>query len=86
MTISELTIQPGETLPKHTHLVEEAFFVFQGTGEAMAGDEVAPVGPGTALLAPTGVPHGFRNTGSEDLKIVCMYPAVNPQAFFDEQK
>jgi quercetin dioxygenase-like cupin family protein len=86
VTVSELTIQPGSALPAHTHLVEEAFFIFQGTGEAIAGDEVQPVAPGTAILAPTGVPHGFRNTGTDELKMVCMYPAVNPTAFFDEQK
>lgn len=84
VTVSELTIQPGAALPGHTHVVEEAFFVVQGVGEAMAGGEVEPIGPGTAILAPAGIPHGFVNKGTEDLRIVCMYPAVNPTAHFPE--
>ncbi len=86
VTMSELTIQPGATLPQHSHLVEEAFFVVQGKGEALAGGESSPVEAGAALLAPAGSMHGFRNTGGEDMKVICMYPAVNPVAFFPKEK
>lgn len=82
VTMSELTLRPGAVLPRHTHVVEEAFFVVEGSGEAVAGEETSAVAGGTALLAPAGVPHGFRNTGEQDLRIICMYPAVNPAANF----
>ncbi len=86
VTMSELTIQPGATLPRHSHLAEEAFFVVQGKGEALGSGESSAIGAGMALLAPAGSMHGFRNTGSEDLKVICMYPVVNPVAFFPEEK
>jgi mannose-6-phosphate isomerase-like protein (cupin superfamily) len=82
VTVSELTMKPGAVLPSHTHIVEEAFFVVEGSGEAVAGEETSPVAGGSALLAPAGVPHGFRNTGDQDLRIICMYPAINPTAKF----
>lgn len=84
VTMSELTLKPGAVLPRHVHVVEEAFFVVEGTGEAVAGEESEKVAAGAAILAPAGVPHGFRNTGDQDLRIICMYPAVNPAVKFLE--
>ena len=78
VTLGELVIQPGAELPLHKHLVEEAFFIFEGQGIALIGEDEIPIGAGDAVLAPTGVFHGFCNNSHRELKMAFFYPAVNP--------
>ena len=82
VTLGELLINPGAELPLHKHLVEEAFFVFEGEGLALIGEDEIPVSAGDAVLAPTTVYHGFRNTADTQLKMAFFYPAVNPATEF----
>lgn len=82
VTLGELIIEPGAELPLHKHLVEEAFFIFEGHGVALIGDDEIPVSAGDAVLAPTAVHHGFRNSGDRQLKMAFFYPAVNPVTEF----
>ncbi len=82
VTLGELVIEPGAELPLHNHLVEEAFFIFEGRGLALIGDDEIPVSAGDAVLAPTTIYHGFRNTAETQLKMAFFYPAVNPSTEF----
>lgn len=82
VTLGELLIDPGAELPLHNHLVEEAFFVFEGEGLALIGEDEIPVSAGDAVLAPATVYHGFRNTTDTQLKMAFFYPAVNPATEF----
>ena len=86
VTLGELIVEPGGHLRPHTHLVEEAFWVYEGSGLAIVGDQEIPVSAGTAILAPTGIPHGFRNNSNAPLKVAYFYPALNPVGIFPEQK
>ncbi len=86
VTMSELTLDPGALLPAHTHNAEEAFWVFEGSGMAIVGSEEHPIEAGTAILASTGVPHGFRNNTDKPLKITCFYPVIFPKSTFPEEK
>ena len=82
VTLGELLIDSGAELPLHKHLVEEAFFVFEGEGLALIGEDEIPVAAGDAVLAPATVYHGFRNTADGQLKMAFFYPAVNPATEF----
>ena len=86
VTLGELIVEPGGYLRPHIHLVEEAFFIFEGSGLALVGDQEIPVSAGTAILAPTGTAHGFRNNSDAPLKMAFFYPALNPIGIFPEQK
>ncbi len=79
VTMSELTLDPGAELPLHRHNAEEAFYVLEGKGLALVGDEEHPVEPGTAILASTGTAHGFRNNTGEPFKIACFFPVIYPK-------
>ena len=83
VTLGELILAGGASLPKHKHIVEEAFFIFEGRGKALLGDEVLEVTAGDAVLAPAGVYHGFRNDSGADLKMAFFYPAVSPWTEFE---
>ena len=62
-----MTFNPEfEGVDPHTHddLVD-AFYVLDGQGDFVVGDEVRRAGPGFFLAAPPGARHGFSNPGPE---------------------
>jgi len=61
---------PGYSTGTHSHPYLEVVSVIEGEGEAwIEGREgVSKIGPGTTLVLPAGVKHGFRVTGNGLLK------------------
>ena len=61
---------PGYSTGTHCHPYLEVVSVIEGEGEAwIEGQEgVVGIGPGTTLVLPAGVKHGFRATGSGPLE------------------
>jgi len=82
VTMGELDFAPGALLPRHTHLVEEAFRIYEGERAALVGDREIAIKAGDAVLAPTGMPHGFRNDSTGQLKMTFFYPAINVASEF----
>ena len=72
--VGQQWLQPGDRVFRHTHPCEEGLTFLSGAGEATLGDETVPVGPGVSLFIPTGVLHGFTNTGSEPLHVIVTFP------------
>ncbi len=62
-------LQPGkESFIYHRHHFEEEFmYVLSGRGTVEIDGESHEIGPGDFVGFQTGVAHGLRNTGSEDL-------------------
>lgn len=73
----------ADTMRPHQHPVSELQYVISGTGMVIDADgrEVA-IGPGGAVSCPAGPAgaHGFRNTGSLPLQLLCVVPAPNGYA------
>jgi quercetin dioxygenase-like cupin family protein len=71
-----IRVLPGGCTPLHEHAWEEENFVLRGSGEAMAGadGESRPVRAGDVIFTPAGHRHDCRNTGDEDLEILCLVP------------
>ena len=59
-------IAPGGVLPWHTHDVEEALTVLQGTGLSEVGDEKYTITAGDAVLLPAYVGHQLSNLDEEE--------------------
>lgn len=76
ITMGEVVLQPGATLPRHLHKVEEVIFIVEGNGQVALGDETLEVSPNTTIYAPAGVRHQFTNTGAIPLRLVFAFPAV----------
>jgi mannose-6-phosphate isomerase-like protein (cupin superfamily) len=70
-------LEPGQVQSVHAHAGQDKFyFVLEGEGAFVVGDETRLAGPGIAVWAPAGVEHGVTNTGAERLVIlVGMAPA-----------
>ncbi|MBA2278492.1 MAG: cupin domain-containing protein [Chloroflexia bacterium] len=72
--VGEQWLLPGEAVPLHIHPVEEVLVFLGGEGVAILGEKEVAVGVGITLHIPPGEPHGFRNTGAGELRLLVIFP------------
>ena len=66
-----IEIAAGRELEQHVHDEEDdSFYILEGEMTFLFGDESAAAPPGTFVLAPPGVVHGFRNDGKEPVRML----------------
>lgn len=70
--VSLCVMAPGDEIRRHSHQMEEAYYVVAGSG-LMYLDGVGDVRlePGVAVYVPSNRVHGQVNHGDEVLEIVC---------------
>ncbi|MCC8190384.1 MAG: ectoine synthase [Planctomycetes bacterium] len=65
---------PGCKIDTHQHdSAMEAMYCVSGSGRAMADGEWVDFVPGTLLVADKGETHMIENTGSETLRVFCVF-------------
>ena len=70
-TFGIIEIAPGRVLEEHVHKDEDdAFYILEGEMTFFFGDEEAAAPPGTFVLVPPGVAHGFRNDGAQLVRML----------------
>jgi mannose-6-phosphate isomerase-like protein (cupin superfamily) len=70
-TFAIIEIVAGRELEAHVHEAEDdAFYIVEGEMTFTFGDEVATASPGTFVLVPPGVEHGFRNDGTLPVRML----------------
>jgi quercetin dioxygenase-like cupin family protein len=84
--VGQQWLQPGERVYLHTHPCDEALTYLSGTGEATMGETIVSIGPGRSLFIPTGLLHGFRNTGHDVMHVMVFFPVpyFAPTGIVDE--
>ena len=61
-TFGIIEIAPGRELESHVHTDEDdAFYILEGKMTFILGDQRVAAPPGTFVLVPPGVAHGFHN-------------------------
>ncbi len=74
----------------HTHVPQETFWILEGEyevyGQDTNGDKYVIEAPaGTTVHVPGNVPHGFRNVGENNGRLLALYaPVVHQTEFFRE--
>jgi mannose-6-phosphate isomerase-like protein (cupin superfamily) len=64
-----IEIAAGRELEAHVHQGEDdAFYILDGELTFLFPDGDVHAGPGTFVLVPPGIEHGFRNRGSERVR------------------
>src|SRR5688572_2703592 len=64
-------LAPGQEQALHDHDGQDKFyFVVEGTGRFVVGDDARTAGAGMTIWAPAGVPHGVRNDGEQRLVLL----------------
>ena len=65
--------EPGQEHKLHSHAgMDKVYHVLSGRGLFLLEGREIPMEAGTMLVAPDGVPHGIRNTGSERLLVLAI--------------
>jgi mannose-6-phosphate isomerase-like protein (cupin superfamily) len=74
-------IPPGKEIRLHHHPhAEEILFIHRGTGVARLGSREAAVSAGATVFIPRNVSVGLRNTGTEPLSLVFIFPEPDGMA------
>jgi quercetin dioxygenase-like cupin family protein len=80
-----------ETVPAGTkslfhlhHDSDEVAWVLAGEITFKIGDEVSVGGPGTCAFFPRGVPHAWKNSGSETARVVFLYTPARAGGYVEE--
>jgi mannose-6-phosphate isomerase-like protein (cupin superfamily) len=74
----------------HTHVPQETFWIIEGEyevyGQDGSGEKYTIAAPvGSMVHVPGNVPHGFRNVGETNGKLLAIYaPVVHQPEFFTE--
>lgn len=74
----------------HTHVPMETFWILEGEYEVYGQDDdgekyVIEAPPGSTVHIPGNVPHGFKNAGDSNGRLLALYsPVVHQPEFFAE--
>ena len=73
-TFGIIEIAPGRELEAHVHADEDdAFYILEGEMTFTFGDEQVAAPPGTFVLVPPGVEHGFRNDSDAPVRMLNLH-------------
>lgn len=65
--------EPQQSHALHSHAgMDKVYHVLSGRGVFLLADRELPMEAGDLLVAPEGVPHGVRNTGTERLLVLAI--------------
>lgn len=65
--------EPGQEHRLHAHEgMDKVYHVLEGAGLFLLEGREEPMEAGTMLIAPEGVPHGIRNTGTSRLVVLAV--------------
>ncbi|MBO0708782.1 MAG: cupin domain-containing protein [Candidatus Dormibacteraeota bacterium] len=65
--------RPGEGPDLHRHPYDEVWVLEQGEVTFTAGDRALTASSGSIVTVPAGVFHGFRNSGTTPLQMICIH-------------
>ncbi len=65
--------EPGQEHKLHAHAgMDKVYHVLAGSGVFLLEGREAPMAAGMTLIAPEGILHGIRNSGSEPLLVLAI--------------
>jgi len=76
-----LNTQPSGAVGKpHKHdRAEHSWFILEGTGTVMLGDESFKIGPNMTVYIPPGTMHGIEADEGSELKYIVIYSPPGPE-------
>ena len=81
----EQSLPAGTASLYHLHRdSDEIAWVLAGDFTFKIGDEIAVGGPGSCAFMPRNVPHAWKNTGSEDGRVIFLYTPAAAGGFIEE--
>ncbi|MBC7217943.1 MAG: cupin domain-containing protein [Candidatus Caldatribacterium sp.] len=68
--VVHILVPPGGSVPLHATPQDVLFYVLEGYGVFVIGEEEKQVGPHTLIASPRGLPHGVRNESLGSLRFL----------------
>jgi quercetin dioxygenase-like cupin family protein len=65
-------VAPGGEFPSHSDPYHHILIFLEGVGEVWLDGEAYSIRPGRMAEIPAGTPHGYRNTGKEEMVLLTM--------------
>jgi mannose-6-phosphate isomerase-like protein (cupin superfamily) len=73
MLVGLNAFEPGQAHELHSHQeMDKVYHVLEGDGVFLLEGRELPMRAGELLIAPEGVPHGIRNTGTSRLLVLAV--------------
>ena len=64
----------GDSIPLHSHRIDEIILYDAGEAEVRVGEETYSVRGGDIVIVPAGAPHGTRNVGTAVVHLKAVFP------------
>ncbi len=72
-SLAQAVLKPGRSsLPHKLKTASEVYYILEGEGLLVIGEESERVRPGQAIYIPPDSVQFLRNTGEQDLKFLCL--------------
>ncbi|GAG88197.1 unnamed protein product [marine sediment metagenome] len=86
--IIRLTLKPGESLRRHETPTDVAFYVLEGKGVVLIGDEKKEVEKDTLIESPADIVHCWYNESNEILRVLVIKAPkpTKPSNFLEPRK
>lgn len=78
MSVQHFRIEPGATVPEHSHHHEQAGFVYEGELTFLVDGEEIVVGAGESYTIPGEEPHAAENRGETAIRGVDIFSPPRP--------
>ncbi len=65
-------VEPGGEFSNHTDPYHHVFYYINGQGIGWIGDQTYEIKPDLIVEVPSGMVHGYKNNGAEDLILLTM--------------
>jgi mannose-6-phosphate isomerase-like protein (cupin superfamily) len=83
-SLAEELLPPGASITPHYHRVmEEIYYILEGTGLMTIGDEQREVGSGDAVYIPKNNRHTLTNTGKDSMRLLLV---CGPAFYFEDHR
>ena len=79
-SLAQFTLEQGKKSKLHKISSSEIYYIIQGTGEITIDNIIYELSENDSIFVPPSARQFIRNTGSEDLKFLCIvYPPWNKE-------
>lgn len=82
-SLAHAVLEPGLTSYAHKLKTSEVYYILEGEGEMHIDDETEKVFPGQAVYIPPESKQFIKNTGTDNLKFICI---VDPAWRADDEE
>lgn len=84
MSVQHFHIEPGATVPEHSHHHEQTGYVYAGAMLFEVDGEEFVIGPNESYVIPGGEPHAAQVTGDEPVRGIDIFAPPRPNPDWSE--